>query len=305
MKRRSFILLIAAVLLMISLSACGPKTDFEYEKTEGGVVITGYNGEDKEIVIPEEIGGKAVVAIGNAAFDMKQITSVEIPESVTAIGKYAFRRCGKLTSVTIKGKLTEIADGVFHYCGGLEKITLPDTVERIGINAFCMTGLKEIELPDSVKTIDAYAFYECHELEGFTAGKGLESIGECAFAACAHLNKLTLPEGLKSVGDYAFSSCVSLGEIKLPSTVDTLSAGVFAGMPYEEYTVQPSVKTIKAYAFQSCIALKKIYIPESVENIEADAFIECKGVTICGVRDSAAEIFADTYGFKFEEYTFN
>ena len=305
MKRRYVLFVLILTLAAAVLAACGEKSDFVYEKTEGGVVITGYEGESKDVVIPESIGDKSVVAIGSAAFDAKPIQSVIIPESVTRIEKYAFRRCGKLTSVTIKGNIKEIADGAFYYCIGLEKIDLPDGIERIGVNAFGGAGLTEIELPDSVKTVDAYAFYECHEMKRFIGGKGLEVIGESALATCVHLEELVLENGLKTVGAYALSACISMKDIKFPETVDKLTEGVFAGMPYEEYTVQGSIKAIERNAFQACKSMKKIYLPPTVEKIDAEAFTECKGVTICGVRDSEAEIFADTYGFKFEEYKFD
>ena len=303
--KRIFILALAMLSVLCLITSCGgEKSDYKYESVDGGVMITGYTGNDKALVVPEKIDGKTVISVGEAAFDTSQIESIELPETVTQIGKYAFRRCGKLKNVVIKGKITEIADGAFNYCMVLEKIEIPDTVERIGENAFGKAALKKIELPDSVKIVADYAFYNCTALTSFKGGKSLESIGNNAFAGCAHLKELVLEDGLKSVGEFAFASCVSMKDIQFPSGVETLESGVFAGIPFEEYTVSKSIKTIRTNVFAGCKKLKKIYIPDSVETMDSDIFVDCRGFVICGIRDSAAEIYADEYGYKFEEYNF-
>ena len=64
---------------------------FAYEEVEGGISITGYSIEGGlDVVIPSNINGKQVVAIGNTAFCFNKLTSVTIPSSVTSIGSSAF-----------------------------------------------------------------------------------------------------------------------------------------------------------------------------------------------------------------------
>ena len=64
---------------------------FAYEDVEGGISITGYSIEGGlDVVIPSNINGKKVVAIGNTAFCFNKLTSVTIPSSVTSIGSSAF-----------------------------------------------------------------------------------------------------------------------------------------------------------------------------------------------------------------------
>jgi hypothetical protein len=43
---------------------------------------------------------------------------VEIPDSVTSIGNYAFRNCGSLTSVVIPDSVTSIGVGAFYKGNG-------------------------------------------------------------------------------------------------------------------------------------------------------------------------------------------
>ncbi|MBQ8135375.1 MAG: leucine-rich repeat protein [Clostridia bacterium] len=60
--------------------------DFEYEENDdGGITITKYTDNDKEVVIPSEIDGKSVTSIGwNAFYSCTSLTSVTIPDSVTS-----------------------------------------------------------------------------------------------------------------------------------------------------------------------------------------------------------------------------
>ena len=86
----------AVAAAAVLLTGCG-KGEFTYEKVENGVSVTGYNGESTDVIIPEKLGGKTVVSIGEGAFDGSVITSVVIPDTVQTVEKYAFRRCYSCT----------------------------------------------------------------------------------------------------------------------------------------------------------------------------------------------------------------
>lgn len=63
--------------------------------------ITGFQNETgvpKDIVIPSQIEGIDVTAIGQYAFNSKSISSVTIPATVTSIKDSAFAGCDGLTS---------------------------------------------------------------------------------------------------------------------------------------------------------------------------------------------------------------
>ena len=66
-----------------------------------------------EFMVPGEIEGKKVVAIGDSYFDdCRQMTSVVIPASVTNIAEYAFGWCDSLTDVVFEGGIDSIAMNV-------------------------------------------------------------------------------------------------------------------------------------------------------------------------------------------------
>ncbi len=79
-----------------------------YEVTDGKAKITGYTGNDKDVVIPSEIDGCKVTDIGaRAFFGSGNFESVTIPDSVTHIGKEAFWD-SNLQSATFLGNIAKI-----------------------------------------------------------------------------------------------------------------------------------------------------------------------------------------------------
>ena len=94
-----------------------PEELYNYiENDDGTVTITGYNGFDTEIVIPSEINGKKVTAIGkddgSNTFENRDIKSVTIPASVKQINRLAFV-CDELSSITIYGMDVKIDTNAF------------------------------------------------------------------------------------------------------------------------------------------------------------------------------------------------
>jgi hypothetical protein len=118
------------------------------------------------VVIPSSHDGKPVTAIAREGFfQLRDIETVVIPDTVTNIGNRAFEHCTGLTSVTIGNGVTSIDQEVFCNCSSLTSITIPDSVTYIGIAAFSnCTGLTSITIPDGVTSIGDAAFYGCDSL---------------------------------------------------------------------------------------------------------------------------------------------
>ena len=91
MKRiLSFVLLIclfASVFGILPVSAQTTDQGLSYEIINEQVTVTGYEGDAKEVVIPAEIEGYPVTAIGDRAFyGCSLITDVTLPDTLTRIG---------------------------------------------------------------------------------------------------------------------------------------------------------------------------------------------------------------------------
>ena len=101
-----------------------------------------------------------VVAISDDAFYETDLKTISIPESVTYIGKCAFRDCQQLEEVVLPSRLSTIHAGCFLNCISLKRVVLPAALTMIKTKAFRNTSLESVAIPDSITTIDAKAFDE-------------------------------------------------------------------------------------------------------------------------------------------------
>ena len=145
--------------------------DFKFILNNTAVIVIRYNGTAADVTIPSRYKGKPVTAIDHAAFHDSAVTSVTIPDSVTAI-----------------------PDDAFSYCSNLTNISIPNSVTFIGFSAFnSCTSLKSITLPSSLSTIQSSAFYNCGNLETIRIPVSVTFIGNYAFAGCPSSMTVTYP----------------------------------------------------------------------------------------------------------------
>ena len=101
---------------------------YRYIKENGGITITSYHGKSKTVIIPSQIDGLAVKAIGDRAFSQNtEITSVKIPDGVERIGWFAFSGCVSLVQITVPDSVSEIAYGVFELCDAAMTVYCPQS----------------------------------------------------------------------------------------------------------------------------------------------------------------------------------
>ncbi|MBE6548590.1 MAG: leucine-rich repeat domain-containing protein, partial [Ruminococcaceae bacterium] len=83
---------------------------------------------DTDVVIPSvSPNGETVTGIGKEAFrNCSSLTSVVIGDSVTSIGGYAFFNCSSLTSIEIPDSVTSIGDSAFDLCSSLTSIVVDE-----------------------------------------------------------------------------------------------------------------------------------------------------------------------------------
>ena len=139
------------------------------------------------------------------------------------IGEEAFYYCKNLTSVELPESLIIIDDGAFAQCDALDEAEIPSSVVYIGDNAFENCALTSVTIPSSVEYIGNYAFSSCDNLEtiDFSEATKLQTIGEYAFRWCDQLQTvdMTNATSLETIGTEAFTGCSSLEKVFIPASV--------------------------------------------------------------------------------------
>ena len=197
-----------------------------YENNIVNYVPAPNNCKISDIIIPKVINGKSVTVIGENAFDgsrlSQKLTSVEIPNSVTTIGNFAFHG-NQLTSVEIPNSVTTI--GNFAFQGNqLTSVEIPNSVTTIGNFAFQGNQLTSVEIPNSATTIGDGAF-QVNKLTSVEIPNSVTTIGSTAFSD-NQLTSVTIGNGITSIGSSAFSkgsfSNPNLNSIKIDKSCNDI-----------------------------------------------------------------------------------
>ena len=260
----------------------------------GEVTVTGRRDGVKTLVIPDEINGRPVTAIGNEAFagdgylvyaelgknvrkigenafyGCVELIRVDATEALKSIGYFAFYGCSLLSSVNGAVGLTEIYDSAFGACPALCYLELPETLTKIGDAAFyCAISLPALDLPDGDITIGAQAFYGCKSLCSVELG-GLREIPDEAFYDCVLLNAIDLTD-IKSVGRRAFYGCTSLLTVKEDTTLESVGISAFFDTPWLASQTDEFVIAGDGVLLKYNGSADSVKVPRSVKYV-SDAF---------------------------------
>ena len=173
---------------------------FDGSWDKSAVVNQSNNGA---ITISDEVNGYKVVKVGRYAFyNAYSMTSVVLPQTITAIEDYAFCRCSQLGSFMLPKGVTSLGNFVFLSCGNLTSLSVEDGnpiySSSEGSNVIIETAANKVVIGSTHATI---------------------------------------PSGVTSIGDNVFNN-VNGGEISIPSTVTTIGNQAFANMYNSTVTVE-------------------------------------------------------------------
>lgn len=200
----------------------------------------------------------------------QEITTLEIPTSVTSIGNHAFYGGNGLTSVEFPSNLSSIGDWAFKGCSGLTSVDLPSSITKMGECVFVgCQGLTKVNLPSGITAISKCAFGWCISLKNLELPAGITSIGDDAFIYCSSLQNINLPSGITSIGDYAFENCSSLRNINLPSKISSIGDAAFIRCSnMTSLSISSNITSIGRSAFSDCKSLKNLTISKDVTSIK-------------------------------------
>lgn len=261
-----------------AFNGCGGLTSISVD--EGNMV---YDSRENCNAIIETETNKIIVGCKNSF----------IPNSVTAIGRYAFNGSIELTSITIPNSVTNIDYDAFSDCDSLSSVYyLGNLTEWLSItfgnhaipsnhSLYIDNELvTEIVIPESITEIHNNAFERVTSLTSVTIHNSVTTIGYSAFCYCTGLTSLTIPNSVRSIGNWTFIGCSGLTSVVIGNSLRTIPSWSFKECTnLTSLTIGNSVTTIDFSAFMNCENLTTLVIPNSVTSIEIGAFSHCYKLT--------------------------
>ncbi|MBQ7116818.1 MAG: leucine-rich repeat domain-containing protein [Clostridia bacterium] len=257
------------IMAVVALSVCfvfGVSAEEQYTEGYYTYTVTGgeatiidvYESISGDVVIPDTLGGYEVAVIGPHAFhNIKNITSVMIPDSVISIKNSAFSGCDGLKEIYIPENVKAIESGAFSFCKNLQKITVNSDNESYVNDEFGALFDK------NMTEIIQYPIGS--ENSEYSIPYGVEKICSAVFLGAVNLTDVVIPDTVEIVGSSAFSQTKLLTLI-LPEGITEIGEGAFSYSEIRELVIPDSVRSIGYNAFWGT-NLSKIFIPENVEYI--------------------------------------
>ena len=251
-------------------------------KTENGVLtfdlyddhaeLTSYTGTDTKLVIPDEVEGKPVTALGEHAVSSKELEELVFPSGLKRIGAYGVGVCSNLKTADFPDGLKEIGDYAFMDCPSLTEAVIPDSVERIGRGAFLNCGFTSVTLPENLWQIGSIPFADCEKLEEIQISSKnamYQTIDGVLFTKdgkeliqypAARGETYTVPDGTEVIAYGAFA--MNRIDNNMVEDIQTL----------KDIRFPESLKEIGNMAFYDCIKIRSLQLPESLKKIGDFAF---------------------------------
>ena len=180
-----------------------------------------YNSGAKQVVLEN-----GIEKIGNYTFAKNEFTEIDLPETLTDIGDYAFYLCENLNNVYIPKNTVNIGTYAFAKTFAMTDIYMPDSLENIGEYALWKVEDEDVH---ELLTVTIYnncssigdSLFENQHMQYVVIDNSVKTIGNSVFASCPNLRSVIVGNSVKTIGNKNFAECPKLEIVSVPDTVQT------------------------------------------------------------------------------------
>lgn len=298
--------------------------EYLYYEADEYIIISGYTGNDKRLIIPDTINDKPVTVISHNAFRNCNIEHIQFPAMLKRIGYSAFSKIGLKTmsalpetlefigdsafsnnndltgDINIPDNVLTIGDSAFFNCSKVKSFTIGQSVTYIGNYAFGNSSISSVKIPDSVTYIGCGAFYKAKDLKSIEFGAGINNIEKLLAASYDYLEKIVVGEDNPNYSSIDGVLCSKDKErllsypkskpdeiFTVPQGVKEIADGSFTGCTgVKEVVFSPTVTVIDENAFSGCNSIESVSFPKTIKSIGVKAFSDCKNLKNVFFEDS-------------------
>lgn len=186
------------------------------------------------VEVPAYFNGKPVIEIGNNAFSC-----------------YAKKGVGyDIKQIILPNTIVKIGSNAFSHTSA-EIINIPDSVLEIYFGAFsCASNIKSLSVPNSVVYLGrSNVFAGMSSLIEIDFNANVEIIPQQTFDRCKNLKSIEIPSSVVEIEENAFRDCSSLSSIKFNEGITTIGNYAFRNCPIYQLTIPTTLREFGTYCF--------------------------------------------------------
>ncbi len=173
-----------------------------------------------------------------------------------------------ITSLVFGDGVKTIPAGICSYLTNLTNIAIPNSVTKIGAQAFYDSGLTELVVPENVDTVDENAFANLTQLTSVTW-----NAIDCYMQYSYSINSAFGTDSKSNSSVDAEDPNTSITSFTFGNNVEKIPANLCQNLSALTNIVIPtSVTSIGEYAFNNCAKITALTVPTNVNSVGNGAF---------------------------------
>ena len=222
-------------------------------------------------------------------YGVSNCESLDLPESITDLGKYTFAYMTALDGVNIPSQVSWLKEGLFSNDKSLSSITIHPAVVKMDAYIFAnCVSLSNVTFEGDAELLEigygaansTHGLFRDCPIETLNLNRWLsyntEYSNRAPFYSIATLKNLNIGENVKVIDKYMFSYCSGLETLYLPDNIESVGLWGFRGCTsLKSVRLSENLSQISDYGFSGCTSLESVKFPASMTSIADNSFSNC------------------------------